>query len=460
MKQRVFRIWTTGLAFVLAMLAGLYPLSSLFLFCDDTVLFCGGPAGVNVTGYVSRDEKDRYVFPGALTFTFPAVSARSFNYYTLRYSADGPLAGTVCYETRDGSREEDFYLEPGDGVSFSSLTDGYLEGEKAHGISAITFRPLGTDSGALRLQALDVSLRPVQKEETVYLENGRYKVGVHLQWGGGLNYFEDKQDGDETVSNMLNCHDTGRLVQQSYYGTAADPYIPSYYNGALWPYNPVQGGDQFGNRSKLVDFSVRGNSIYVKCRPLDWAQNNLPTYSYMENRYTLTGEALQVDNRFLDFSGYDHGGKRDQELPAFYTVSYLDTFVYYNGTAPWTDAPLIREPNLPFWSGNGSCYFKMEEGNTETWCAWLSSNTGYGIGLYTPGVSVLLAGRYNYTGSKEAFSDSTNYVAPLIRMKMPNYEAFSYRYWIAGGEEEELRALFRSCAEAETEAGAGAEGSR
>ena len=107
------------------------------------------------------------------------------------------------------------------------------------------------------------------------------------------------------------------------------------YKRQTWSYNPVQGGDQYANRSKLVDCSVSSNRLWVKCQPMDWAQNNRITPSYMENTYLLEEDCIRVDNRFIDFSGYRHRPAH-QELPAFYVLSYLDQFTFYDGARPWT----------------------------------------------------------------------------------------------------------------------------
>jgi hypothetical protein len=133
------------------------------------------------------------------------------------------------------------------------------------------------------LEDVTVSTRDIP-DEVVYLTSDRYRLGIKLTWGGGISYFEDLQDGDNALSNLLNDHDTGRLIQQSYYGTSSAPYTPAQYNGTTWSYNPVQGGDQYNNRSKLIDYRIAedGQSIYIKRRPLDWAQRNSLTPSYME----------------------------------------------------------------------------------------------------------------------------------------------------------------------------------
>ena len=63
---------------------------------------------------------------------------------------------------------------------------------------------------------------------------------MKLTWGGGVSYLEDLADGDESITNLLNDHDTGRLIQQSYYGTFdCDAYQSAMYGEHKWNYNPV-----------------------------------------------------------------------------------------------------------------------------------------------------------------------------------------------------------------------------
>jgi len=412
---------------------------------STTVSFNDKNLGVSVSGYSAVSE-GTYTFSSELVFSFNATDDTAFNRYTIEYSSNACIGGTVYYKLNNRTRSEDFFIEGGKDMSFSSLIDGYLNSKKAKSISKITFEPLSRDSATLKVNAVKTMEYAVYDDETAYIENERFKVGCCLIWGGGLNYIEDKKDNDRTVSNMLNHCDTGRLVQQSYYGTSEAPYDPGFYNGSVWGYNPVQGGDQHNNKSKLVDFVITSDTIYVKCRPLDWSKNNEYTFSYMENVYKLEKDCIKVDNRFIDFSGYNHGLRgRHQELPAFYTISYLDTFTFYNGSKPWTGAELTVKDNLPFWgdSANQSqCYFNMKKGNTETWCSWTSSEKGYGIGLYTPSVSILLAGRHAYNGSKDPADGATNYVAPLITNIMRNYEPFQYSYYITAGTVESIRSTF------------------
>ncbi len=374
-----------------------------------------------------------------------------FNRYTLGYSSTSPIRGEITYLLWDANhqsttRTETFFLEAGQNKTFSSLIDGYFDRNYAYGVTGITMKTCDGSTATFTLQSLTDIILEIHPT-TYYLENDRYKLGVLLSWGGGISYIEDKQDGDPRMNNLINRADPGRLVQQSYYGVKDGPYYTgAYYGDTLWGYNPVQGGDLYGNGSKLVDVRIDpdGKSMYIKCRPMDWAHNASATPSYMENTYTLTDRGIHVANRFVDFFGVEHPA-RHAELPAFYTISYLGTFHYYNGSKPWTGDAYTTLPNEPFWAGNKNAYHNIVKGNTETWAAWTNPE-GYGIGLYVPGTEIMLAGRHEYNGSKDPLNGGTSYVAPLKTMAIQSFVPFEYDYIIAAGTIDEMRATFKDFA--------------
>jgi len=417
---------------------------------NTSITFNNASKSVTVSGYDSKLGTLYYQFSDTLTFTFKNTglgnwfNRASYNRYSFNYSTESYIKGEIYYRASWREYTEVFYLEPGTNVSFASFMDNFLDGDSFSTVSKMVFTPLYTESNVttLSLSSINTTYYNLPSEQTVYLENDQYKIGVALFYGGGINYIEDKADNDAELGNLLNHCDAGRLVQQSYYGTMEEPYVCATYSGNTWSYNPVQGGDQYNNKSKLIDFEMTDTYIYVKCRPLDWAQNNLPTLSYMENSYTIEDGFIRVDNRFIDFSGYNHPTTSHQELPAFYTISYLDTFTFYDGTSPWKNDTLTVKENLEFWGGNPDAYFNVQSGNTETWCSWTSSETGYGIGLYTPGAEILLAGRHSYNGSKDPANGATNYVAPLRTFGIPNYKPFEYSYLITTGSTDEIRTTF------------------
>ncbi|MBO7360640.1 MAG: hypothetical protein J6V48_05875 [Clostridia bacterium] len=378
-----------------------------------------------------------------ITFDEPVVPG-GFNRMSFAYSSTGPVKATVSYRLGTVSAVEVFYFEAGERAVFKGLISTCLDGMTGSGIDSIQIKPL---KGTTKFELLSVSAEVADPLPggVYYLENDRFRVGIRLSWGGGINCIEDKKCPVAGLSNLINGHDTGRLIQQSYYGTAGNAsYTPGEFNGSKWSYNPVQGGDKYGNSSRLVDFEVSGDSVWVKAQPQDWSLNGKITPSYMENRYTLTDGFIRVDNRFVDFSGWEHRYAH-QELPAFYTVSYLDRFAYYGGSAGWSGDTLTIKDGLPFWGDAAyanSCRFTMKKGNDETWCAWVSSTDNYGIGLYVPGIDQFYAGRFGYNGSKSASDSATNYVAPLLTLKLVSFKPVEYSYLIATGSPDEIRSVF------------------
>jgi hypothetical protein len=214
------------------------------------------------------------------------------------------------------------------------------------------------------------------------------------------------------------------------------------WSGSAWGYNPVQGGDKDNHISRIVDFEFRGDdTFYVKARPMDWGQVNMATPSYMENVYTLTDTYIYVYNRFVDFSGYTHTSGW-QELPAFYTISALNNFYYYNGSSPWMNDTLIKRSDLIFWGQTNNQAFELKA-TSEFWSAWCD-NSGFGVGLYVPGVYTLHAGKYMYDGSTDPSAHSTNYVAPRRYITLVCGKPLEYSYLITAGSLGDIRDTFRS----------------
>ena len=93
-------------------------------------------------------------------------------------------------------------------------------------------------------------------------------------------------------------------------------------------------------------------------------------------------------------------------------------------------------------SGAHAVLFTVRDGNTETWCAWVD-DSDYGVGLFTPGAEILLAGRFEFNGSASAEDNATNYVAPLRTFALEYGEPFSYTYYLTAGSLDEIRQTFR-----------------
>ena len=394
----------------------------------------------DVTGYTAMDQ-GTVTFTEGLTYTFSDDAfSEKFHRFTLTYTSTEPVKLWVSYTERGRTTETYYFLDAQNGA-FSGLNAEFMKGYSARKLTGLRVE-------SLTGKACDFTLTGLSTEElskmpgTYYIENQRFKLGVELNWGGTVSYLEDKSCTVPDLVNLVNKHDTGRLIQQSFYGVQEnDEYKPGISFDTKWRYNPVQGGDQYNNASRLIDLVITENSIYIKAQPQDWSLNNQLTPSYMENTYTLYDDRVQVDNRFTDYSGWEHPFA-GQELPAFYTVSYLDTFVWYNGEDSWTGDALSSKNNLPFWGDHaGECTFVLREKNTETWCARINGADDYGLGVYAPNIDQLKAGRYMFDGSKSDMAESTGYVAPVNILKMVSFKPIEYSYLLTAGSASEIRGI-------------------
>jgi hypothetical protein len=343
-----------------------------------------------------------------------------------------------------GTPEKDIYFLEAGGGEFSAVIPGFLESKYRRKLTAMTVTACTGETAAFSLTSLATEVADVPADSTYYLENTRFKLGIALHWGGTISYLEDKACTVDGLGNLVDRHDTGRLIQQSYYGTigADNDYEPGISFGSIWHYNPVQGGDQYGVGGRIVDFRATENSLYIKSQPCDWAKSGSYTPFYTENTYTLESDYVRVDNRAVDFSGYEHP-YHFQELPALYVVSYLNTFTCYNGDAPWTDGALTAYRGLPFWDhGRQIVYFN--EQNTETWYCWYSEEDNFGIGAYVPAVDSVGGGRNEPdVRDKSDVGGSTSFGGGACILRMKSYEPFEYSYLLTAGSVESIRATFK-----------------
>ena len=108
------------------------------------------------------------------------------------------------------------------------------------------------------------------KPEMVYLDNGKLKLGFDLARGAALSYLAAYP---QLELNLVNDWDMGRLVQQSYYGSAdgstwAAP-VPGA-NGKMpwrWASRPWDHGRPLGHPEAFAHLPV--GSLALRCRALD-----------------------------------------------------------------------------------------------------------------------------------------------------------------------------------------------
>ncbi len=460
MKKILKRIFLVLLILVVAVTAVFSPYLISFVKTDESFDMKNGDV-------ILKDKTEIAISKGSLTNTVLDLAKNNcdwFNYYGIEYSSDCYIKATINYSAGTKNKSEDFFLEPSkEKTVFYSFVDDALDGKRGNKVNSITFETLTEGNKNIKIYGFSVFNREIPQQE-IFIQNDTHKLGIDLLWGGALSYLEDLDSNVQAVSvdgkikvdsnagerynaesvnnnvNLINRNDTGRLVQQSYYGTIE--YDHGVYMENDWRYNPVQGGNQFNDASKIVDLKVTENSIYIKCRPLDWAkEKEYITPSYMEATYSLENGAVHAKCRFVDFSGYPEA-EATQEIPAFYCIEPLNNFVYYGGKKPWTNGKLTSEPDLIFWPDAGYPNFYSKE----NWSAFTGEfEDSFGIGVYVDNEEAFLAGVFNRetTTNEDPSRDSaTSYIAIVKTRTFKSFDPYEYEYYLATGDTTEIRNTF------------------
>lgn len=262
---------------------------------------------------------------------------------------------------------------------------------------------------------------PAQTNDWVFLDNGQVRLGVKKNYGAGIGWFS--QSG--STRNLINDWDTGRLVQQSYYGEADG----SLWNKKPWRWNPVQGGDWHGHGAKVLELRVETNSLYAKTLPKHWAGGEDLPEVLMEEWISLTGKVAHVCFK-MTYRGERLHPKTGHEVPAFFAQPDLATLVLYDGKNPWTNAPASR--SQPGWPNESR---RM----TEHWAAYVDA-TDFGVGAYVPVSDHLTCYRF---GDGELKHGSCSYFAPLIEFAITPGKVFEYDLYMTFGTSAEIRSAFQ-----------------
>ena len=267
------------------------------------------------------------------------------------------------------------------------------------------------------------------EEKMSYLDNGSIRIGVNFNVGGAITYLS-KSGGE---NNLINNYDWGRQIQMSHY-SGPIPFTPNgkqplkVWKGLGW--NPIQSGDVFKNRSKIVEQRNDGQELYVKCIPMQWPLNNEPGECTFECWIQLKDNTAQVRCRTInsraDKTQY-HG--RHQELPAIYTNGPWYHLMTYTKDKPFTGDTLTQIPAKFPWD-----YWKA----TENWAA-LVNDDNWGLGIWEPDAVAFIGGFSGSPGKGGTKDAATGYIAPLQTEIFDHNIVYEFNYTLILGSLEEIR---------------------
>lgn len=264
-------------------------------------------------------------------------------------------------------------------------------------------------------------------DHATYINNGTVQIGIDLTRGGGICHFSETA----TRRNLLNHFDTGRFVQQSYYGDADG----SDWNGTPWNWNPVQGGSWKNQPSEIVSKQISSNSLTVETTPRHWATGALLPECRMTEEITLVKNCARIRFTFK-YSGATGYKARHQEMPAVFVDGALGTLVYYDGSRPWTGGAVRRTIPENLSDGASNQYLTR----TEEWSAYVDDND-WGLGVYTPGTSQITYYTFGH-GATGAGASPCSYFSPVRTLAITPYLTLRYEVWLTAGTVEEIRRTF------------------
>lgn len=266
-----------------------------------------------------------------------------------------------------------------------------------------------------------------------WLDNGTIRFGADLNLGGAITWLS--KSGDET--NVINSFDWGRQVQMSYYGGPVPFVVGKKKPAKQWMglgWNPIQAGDDFGNRSQVLDHRNDGKTMYVKCVPMQWPLEAVPGECVFEAWFELEGTSVKarcrLSNSRTDRTAYP---ARGQELPAVYTNGPFHQLMTYSGEKPFTHDALTtiaaKGPN------EGWSHWLA----TERWSA-LVNDEKWGLGVWNPDCVRSVGGFNGKPGGGGPKDDACGYIAPTRMEILDHHIVHEYHYELILGSLDEIRA--------------------
>lgn len=260
------------------------------------------------------------------------------------------------------------------------------------------------------------------KDPFTYLDNGVVRIGVDKSRGAAIGYFALSKE----KRNLLNHHDEGRFIQQSYYGDRDG----SMWGKKPWSYNPVQGGSYKGEDAKTLEFKTTEKSILAKVEPLHWANAKPCPEAIMGEYITLDGPVAKIRMR-MDYTGPTQKARAHQEMPAMFVDYALPHLVFER------DGKLVRHAPVDLAKKGGPEKISYTGG----WLAFVDDRN-FGIGILTPGTNTAVTYRHRGNGSIGPDGSACSYVAPIRTIQLVNGTVVDYGFYLTIGSLDEIKARF------------------
>lgn len=281
---------------------------------------------------------------------------------------------------------------------------------------------------------------PSGKPSKLRISNKNLTLEQDLNRGGTIAFLSAAGES----RNLINIHDEGRYIQQSYYAgerinRQSEGQSP---NWSPWQWNPIQAGDYAKNRARITKWAATDTSTYVACIPMLWDMNNKEAEALLEQWTTLEGNYVHVKNRLTcrrsPNDPYGAAQNNDQEIPAVYPIAALNRLFTYTGDKPFTGDNITELEVIEIKLNEEGSFWGKYPKVTEKWMAFVDSKN-WGLGVYSPAAERFLAGRFENNPQGDDMSSATSYIAPLKTSKLDRNSVFEYDYYLLVGDLNNIR---------------------
>jgi hypothetical protein len=261
-----------------------------------------------------------------------------------------------------------------------------------------------------------------------FLRSGQMVVGFSRDMGGSIVHVSTP-DGP----NLVNVHDPGRLIQQSYYAGQTRERPEHHPAWKKWAWNPIQGGDAFNFTPGSLRFeTLPDGRFYAETTGLNWPARNERLRSTMRQWARFESpNVLEVTCEFVSdrLPGDDWGDATrpsHQEVPAAYFVADLTRLVTYRDGQP-------VEFEHKMWN--------FAQPLPERWAACVDER-GWGIGVYSRDAEQANIGKAG-TGRGGPAAAPTMHIAPIVTRAFAPQDRMTYTYYLILGDLDTIRATAR-----------------
>jgi hypothetical protein len=263
------------------------------------------------------------------------------------------------------------------------------------------------------------------------LDNGRIKVGIDSGKGASIAWLS----GACYSENIINTHDPGRMIQQSYYaGKSLNRQAEGQSTRwSPWTWNPIQGGGVASWARATVAKRLEDGTLYSETIPKLWDMPNEEAAALMRQWIRFEPEMPEVVVVRCDLICQRDENDRwgpvralHQEMPACYFTRNFSVMKSYLEDGQWRTEE--QKPGPPWGRANpprkAMAFFNSQ---------------GYGVAVFSPASDQHWNfGPHGGGASSDSAAGPCMHMAPIGLARIGPKSVFRYRYWMVLGAEAEL----------------------